>query len=598
MAIGVTSNIFIDTVNLVARAATSGTALPNVRGKLFAELMLNVRFFDGTGAIIPVDVASVISEIKLVDAPDGSPALLQSSSPVVTGSGNTTLYSFVWDYADGDLLKAALAGATAPVAMICAIQYALSGSTEQIDVPMSFENSYVRPEDQAYDPVAAERWLWLTARATDAGGFAHDDTTRLLSVPGIATNAMAIAAEATARATADTTLQTNINAKADASALATESTARATADTTLQTNINAKADASALTTEATARAAADDLLAPKDSPELTGTPTAPTAAPGTNTTQIANTAFVQAAVAGAGSAIANQGIAYVQNNGNDGTAIIGDPAHPYATPQAAYNAGARVFCFGVGEFGDISGINADIMLIGCGVEQTFVGNISGTAGSVYGNGRENISVGSIYITTANGTNGSVGDPSISLHPTNGTNGSDAPSVIVSGVTSRSDAVVIAGDGGIGGYGGDITGGSGNDGANGGYGGNAGTLTVLDCTLSGYAVCIAGKGGDAGNGSNILDNAGPGGNGGAGGNGGSPGVVNVSRSRVGGFYAAAGTGGSAGAGGTGLTPGSPGPAGNIIGAGTINTDFTKSDNDVTNSETVNYRASLIAGTWNP
>ena len=36
-----------------------------------------------------------------------------------------------------------------------------------------------------------------------------------------------------------------------------------------------------------------------DSPALTGTPTAPTAAPGTNTTQIANTAFVQAAV-GAG----------------------------------------------------------------------------------------------------------------------------------------------------------------------------------------------------------------------------------------------------------------------------------------------------------
>lgn len=298
-----------------------------------------------------------------------------------------------------------------------------------------------------------------------------------------------------------------------------------------------------------------------------------------------------------GSIALNPNIAFVQTNGNDDTGAVGDPSKPYATPQAAYNAGARVFCFGVGEFGNISGINADIMLIGCGVEQCFVGNISGTAGSVYGNGRENISVGGIYITTANGTNGSVGDPSISLHPTNGTNGSDAPSVIVSGVTSRSDAVVIAGDGGIGGYGGDITSGSGNDGANGGYGGNAGTLTVLDCTLSGYAVCIAGKGGDAGNGSNILDNAAPGGNGGAGGNGGSPGVVNVSRARVGGFYAAAGTGGSAGAGGAGWPPGGAGPVGNIIGAGTINTDFTKSDYDVASSETVNYRASLIAGTWN-
>lgn len=35
-----------------------------------------------------------------------------------------------------------------------------------------------------------------------------------------------------------------------------------------------------------------------DSPALTGTPTAPTAAPGTNTTQLATTAFVQAAVSG------------------------------------------------------------------------------------------------------------------------------------------------------------------------------------------------------------------------------------------------------------------------------------------------------------
>jgi hypothetical protein len=37
--------------------------------------------------------------------------------------------------------------------------------------------------------------------------------------------------------------------------------------------------------------------APKASPALTGTPTAPTAAPGANTTQLANTAFVKAAIA-------------------------------------------------------------------------------------------------------------------------------------------------------------------------------------------------------------------------------------------------------------------------------------------------------------
>lgn len=39
--------------------------------------------------------------------------------------------------------------------------------------------------------------------------------------------------------------------------------------------------------------------APLASPALTGTPTAPTAASGTNTTQLATTAFVQGAVSGA-----------------------------------------------------------------------------------------------------------------------------------------------------------------------------------------------------------------------------------------------------------------------------------------------------------
>mgnify|MGYP000081267811 CR=1 FL=1 len=55
----------------------------------------------------------------------------------------------------------------------------------------------------------------------------------------------------------------------------------------------------AATTDATAYAAASDLdlKAPLASPALTGVPTMPTAAPGTDTTQGATTAFVTAAVA-------------------------------------------------------------------------------------------------------------------------------------------------------------------------------------------------------------------------------------------------------------------------------------------------------------
>lgn len=68
---------------------------------------------------------------------------------------------------------------------------------------------------------------------------------------------------------------------ASAADIAAEATARANADTA----------------EATARANADALLAPLASPVLSGTPTTPTATPGANTLQIANTAFVAAAVA-------------------------------------------------------------------------------------------------------------------------------------------------------------------------------------------------------------------------------------------------------------------------------------------------------------
>lgn len=66
--------------------------------------------------------------------------------------------------------------------------------------------------------------------------------------------------------------------------------------TNLVADLAAKADGAA-TTSALA------LKAPLASPALTGTPTAPTAAPGNNTTQLATTAFVQAA-AGAGLAAA------------------------------------------------------------------------------------------------------------------------------------------------------------------------------------------------------------------------------------------------------------------------------------------------------
>ncbi len=58
-------------------------------------------------------------------------------------------------------------------------------------------------------------------------------------------------------------------------------------------HVHAEADVTGLVTDLAAKA-------PLASPTLTGVPAAPTAAPGTNTTQLATTAFVTAAVAAGG----------------------------------------------------------------------------------------------------------------------------------------------------------------------------------------------------------------------------------------------------------------------------------------------------------
>ncbi len=99
-------------------------------------------------------------------------------------------------------------------------------------------------------------------------------------------------ANETASNTADATLQTNINAvQSDVDA---NETASDTADATLQSNIDtvqADVDANEIAT-----ATALNLKANLDSPTFTGTPTAPTATVGTNTAQLATTAFVSEAI--------------------------------------------------------------------------------------------------------------------------------------------------------------------------------------------------------------------------------------------------------------------------------------------------------------
>jgi hypothetical protein len=74
---------------------------------------------------------------------------------------------------------------------------------------------------------------------------------------------------------------------------------------TLEQGLATKAEQATLTAEVNARTTADNLLAPKNSPALTGTPTTPTPGSNTNNTQIANTAWVVARVQAAIDALVN-----------------------------------------------------------------------------------------------------------------------------------------------------------------------------------------------------------------------------------------------------------------------------------------------------
>jgi hypothetical protein len=118
-----------------------------------------------------------------------------------------------------------------------------------------------------------------------------------------AANAAAITAEATARATAVSAETTRalaaeaLLAPKASPALTGVPTAPTAAPGTNTTQVSTTAfDTAAIAVETSRATTAEALLAPKASPALTGVPTAPTAAPGTNTTQVGTTAFSTAAV--------------------------------------------------------------------------------------------------------------------------------------------------------------------------------------------------------------------------------------------------------------------------------------------------------------
>jgi hypothetical protein len=132
----------------------------------------------------------------------------------------------------------------------------------------------------------------FTTTTNSVGGVS---STTIATLPTlIAANTASITSNTTAIAANTASITSNTSAIAANTASITAEITRATnAETALDTRITSN------TSSITANTADILLRATIASPSLTGTPTAPTAAPGTSTTQIATTAFVSGLVGGA-----------------------------------------------------------------------------------------------------------------------------------------------------------------------------------------------------------------------------------------------------------------------------------------------------------
>ena len=282
--------------------------------------------------------------------------------------------------------------------------------------------------------------------------------------------------------------------------------------------------------------------------------------------------------------------AWVSNvYGSDDTGQLHRPDKMFGTPQAAYDAGARIIHILHGAQGPLAIDNGEnVSLVGYGYDKCSISYITGkpgfVSGSIRGNGVNNLTVG--YISFQ-------GDAGVDT----GSSGASMGTINVSGLRT-SYIEVKGGTGGAGSKGTDgMGGGPPGTGSSGGPGGNAGTVTVEDCILSGNVSNVGGDGGTGGAGGDSIDYTTNGGDGARGGDGGSAGTVYLVRTTAGGAYLPASAAGTGGSGGGGASTGGTGENGNAGSAGSINARFCDLVNGATAGESANFRFSAVADFWN-
>ena len=236
----------------------------------------------------------VINTALAAKAPLASPALTGTPTAPTAASGTNTTQiattAFVKDAVDTSarglkIFKTVKVGSTSIVA---------DSATDTLTLEAG--NNVTLTPDATNDKVtiAATDTTYSAATTSAAGLMSPEDKTKL---DGIETGATAITVDSALSSSSTNPVQnkainTALGNKANLASPTFTGTPKApTASAgTNTTQIATTAFVKTAVTNGTAD------LAPKASPALTGTPTAPTAAAGTNTTQIATTAFVKTAV--------------------------------------------------------------------------------------------------------------------------------------------------------------------------------------------------------------------------------------------------------------------------------------------------------------
>lgn len=192
-----------------------------------------------------------------------------------------------------------------------------------------------------------------------------------------------------------------------------------------------------------------------------------------------------------GSAAEVDELAFLTADGSDVTGAVGNPNKPFATLQAAFNAGAGSFWCGPGNFGALNVGNTNRNLYFNGVDAV-IGDITGTTDvQLYGLPGRNVLFGSITATGANGAAGGVDQ--------DGAAGTVGPAITCYQCTLTGNVRSIGGNGGAIGTG---------TATSGGAGANGGLVTLDECQVEGEVTSTGGTGGAGG-----THAGGPGGNGG-------------------------------------------------------------------------------------